>query len=267
MKKYLSFFRLRLQMGMQYRAAAFAGMATQFFWGFMLIFAYHAFYESNPSAFPMEFSALVSYIWLQQAFLALFITWRFDNDILAMISDGGLAYELARPVSLYRMWFAKNLAMRLSEAALRFAPVLLVAILLPKPWGLSLPKSPLHFLLFLITMVLGLLLTIAFLMIVYGLTTRMLTSYGIRIFLSSVMEFLSGQVIPLPFFPDRIRTVLEFLPSAGMQNVPLRIYSGDLTGEAMIRAILLQLVWLSVFAAAGKLLLKSAEKRAVLQGG
>ena len=81
------------------------------------------------------------------------------------------------------------------------------------------------------------------------------------------MEFLSGQVIPLPFFPDRIRTVLEFLPSAGMQNVPLRIYSGDLTGEAMIRAILLQLVWLSVFAAAGKLLLKSAEKRAVLQGG
>lgn len=267
MKKYFSFFKLRLQMGMQYRAAALAGMATQFFWGFMLIFAYRAFYDSNPSSFPMAFSALVSYIWMQQAFLMLFITWRFDNDILDMISNGGLSYELVRPVSLYRMWFAKNLAMRLSEAALRFAPVLLVAILLPKPYGLSLPKSPLHFLLFLVTMALGLLLTISFLMLVYGLSTRMLTSTGIRIFLSSVMEFLSGQVIPLPFFPDKVRFVLELLPSAGMQNVPLRIYSGDLTGAAMVRSILLQVIWLLVFIIAGELLLKNAERRAVLQGG
>ncbi len=267
MKKYFSFFKLRLQMGMQYRVAALAGMATQFFWGFMLIFAYNAFYESNPDAFPMEFSALASYIWLQQAFLMLFTTWRFDNDILSMISDGGLSYELARPVSLYRMWFAKNLAMRLSEATLRFAPVLLVAILVPKPYGLSLPKSPWHLLLFLVTLVLGLLLTISFLMLIYGLSTRMLSSTGIRVFLSSVMEFLSGQIIPLPFFPDKVRFVLELLPSAGMQNVPLRIYSGDLSGAAMVRAIVLQIVWLFVFVIAGELLLRNAEKRAVLQGG
>ena len=32
MKKYLSFFRLRFSMGLQYRTAALAGMVTQFFW-------------------------------------------------------------------------------------------------------------------------------------------------------------------------------------------------------------------------------------------
>ena len=32
MKKYISYFRLWLVMGLQYRAAALAGVATQFFW-------------------------------------------------------------------------------------------------------------------------------------------------------------------------------------------------------------------------------------------
>ena len=36
MKKYLSFFRLRFNTGLQYRAAALAGIVTQFFWGCLL---------------------------------------------------------------------------------------------------------------------------------------------------------------------------------------------------------------------------------------
>ena len=50
MKKYISFFRLRLVMGLQYRAAALGGVVTQFFWGFMEIIALRAFYESDPAA-------------------------------------------------------------------------------------------------------------------------------------------------------------------------------------------------------------------------
>ena len=267
MKKYLSFFRLRLAMGLQYRVAALAGLTTQFFWGFMLIGAYRAFYESNPAAFPMTFQAMVSYIWLQQAFLAFFNTWRYDNDIFALITDGGISYELARPVSLYQMWYAKNLAMRISEAALRFAPVLLLAVLLPHPFRLGKPASLPHLLLFLLTMMIGLLLMVAFLMILYGLCMRTISPTGIRLFIPAIAEFLSGQIIPLPFFPEKMRQVLELLPFAGMQNVPLRIYSGDLSGEPMIIAVVLQIFWLGVFLILGKLLFRVTERRAVVQGG
>ena len=48
LKKYISFFRLRCVTGLQYRAAALAGISTQFAWGFLIIFAYHAFYRSDP---------------------------------------------------------------------------------------------------------------------------------------------------------------------------------------------------------------------------
>ena len=40
MKACLSFFRMRLINGMQYRTAAWAGIVTQFFWGFMEILLY-----------------------------------------------------------------------------------------------------------------------------------------------------------------------------------------------------------------------------------
>ena len=70
---YGSFFRLRFINGLQYRAAAYAGVATQFAWGFMEILLFHAFYQTDPAAFPMEFSQLAAYVWLQQAFLALFM--------------------------------------------------------------------------------------------------------------------------------------------------------------------------------------------------
>ena len=43
MKKYWSFFRIRFLNGLQYRAAAYAGIATQFFWGVMLILMSRAF--------------------------------------------------------------------------------------------------------------------------------------------------------------------------------------------------------------------------------
>ena len=79
MRSYISFFKMKLIHGLQYRAAAYAGVATQLAWGFMYIMLYQTFYGSNPKAAPMEFSSLSSYIWLQQAFLALFMTWFLEQ--------------------------------------------------------------------------------------------------------------------------------------------------------------------------------------------
>ena len=97
MKKYLSFFRLRFIMGLQYRAAAWAGVATQFVWGGLLIAMFRGFYVTEPENFPMTFQATVNYIWFQQAFLALFAAWMLESEIFESIRDGNIVYELCRP--------------------------------------------------------------------------------------------------------------------------------------------------------------------------
>ena len=267
MKKYLSFFRLRFMMGLQYRAAALAGMATQFFWGAMNILMYHAFYESDPTAFPMTMEATATYIWLQQALLMLFAAWMIEHEIFDDILSGNVVYELCRPIDVYDMWFFRSMANRLSRAALRCAPILIVAAFLPSGYGMSAPASMTHFVLFLVTAILGFLVTVALFMLVYALTFYTISPSGLRILVSSVVEFFAGAIIPLPFFPDRVRAVFELLPFAAMQNVPLRVYSGSMSANEMTRAIALQVFWLAGLVIIGKALCAFALKRMTLQGG
>lgn len=268
MRKYLAFFRLHFTMGLQYRTAAFAGIATQFVWGTMEILLFRAFYQTPDNGiFPMSFEATCAYVWMQQAFLALFMAWMMDNDIFTCIMDGNVSYELCRPIDLYHMWFSRSLASRCSKAVLRCMPILLVAAFLPKPYGLMAPVDAEAFLLFLLTLATGLAVTVAFCMLIYISAFFTLSPDGIRMVAMSVVEFFSGAVIPLPFFPDRIRGVMELLPFASMQNVPLRIYSGDLSGSAMVRAILVQFLWLFLLVTAGKILNALAMRKITLQGG
>lgn len=267
MKKYLSFFRLRFSMGLQYRVAAFAGLVTQFAWGGMLILAYRAFYRADPNAFPMTFQATATYVWLQQAFLMLFQPWGFEYDILEAISSGSVAYELCRPVSVYNMWFARTVATRASATFLRCWPVLILGALLPAPYGISAPSCVQQLLWALLSGILGMLVSSAICMLVYFSTFYTVNSTGVRTISACLTDFLQGSVIPLPFMPDGIRQVLELLPFAATLNAPLRIYSGDIAGISLIRTVVLQLFWLGVLVAAGKLLERNAMKKTVIQGG
>ena len=267
MKKYLSFFRLRFSCGLQYRVAAWAGVVTQFAWGFMEIMMFNAFYEADASAFPMSLEATVAYVWLQQAFLAIFMPWMMENEIFENIMNGNVVYELVRPVSIYNMWFARTTALRLSRAVLRCMPILLVAGFLPAPFRMTLPVDGVAAILFLVTMVLGLLVTVSVCMLIYVLAFYTVSPEGLRILFFSGAEFLSGAVIPLPFFPEKIGKFLELTPFGAMQNVPLRIYSGSMSSEEIVRAVCLQMFWLVVVTALGKGLCRVAVKRVTLQGG
>jgi len=267
MKKYLSFFRIRFIAGLQYRAAAWAGIATQFAWGGLNILMFRAFYENGSNAFPMPFDSLSSYIWLQQAFLAIFMAWFFDSDIFDSIVTGNIAYELCRPCDIYNMWFTKNVAIRVSRAVLRCLPILVFAFILPQPYGMSLPVSFAAFLLFVLSMLLGLLVLVAFSMLIYISAFYTISPIGIRILATSVIEFFAGALIPIPFFPEFLQPFIYALPFASMQNTPFLIYTGYISGAEIVKSMLLQLAWFVVLWCVGKLLIKHAIKKVVVQGG
>ncbi|MCL2136848.1 MAG: ABC transporter permease [Coriobacteriia bacterium] len=267
MRKYLSIFRIRFINAMQYRAAAAAGISTQFAWGFMEIFAFAAFYRSDPSAFPMEFSQTVSYIWLQQAFLALFMMWFWENEIAASIAEGSIAYELVRPLDLYSRWFCQASANRLARSLLRCSPILLVALVVPSPFRLLLPPTLGQFVLFVVSMALSLGVVVAFSMLMYISLFYTISPTGMRLIVGNLTDFLAGSIIPLPFFPDSIRRLVELLPFAAMQNMPLRIYSGNISGNDTLTGILLQLFWLVALVLVGRLAMQRALGKVVVQGG
>ncbi|MCL2408781.1 MAG: ABC transporter permease [Oscillospiraceae bacterium] len=267
MKMYTALFRIRFVNTLQYRAAALAGVTTQFAWGFMLILTFRVFYRENPAAFPMEFSHMVSYIWMQQAFIALFMTWFWEDDIADSITSGAIAYELVRPLDLYNRWFCQCTANRVSRATLRCIAIFLVVFLLPEPFRMSLPPSFAQFALFLLSAVLALGVVVAFCMLVYTSLFYTMSPLGIRIISAMLGEFLQGAIIPLPFFPAPIRVIVELLPFAAMQNMPLRIYSGDIAGSDALRGMILQVFWLIMLFAVGRVAMRRALKKVIVQGG
>ena len=215
----------------------------------------------------MEMDQLTSYIWLRQALLCLFMTWYYDSDILDLVTSGNVAYELCRPVDIYSMWFLKNAATRVSRAALRCMPIIIFSLFLPNNIGLSLPADPLSFLLFIISVAIGSTLSISFIMFIYISSFYTVSSLGTRIVATNIASFLSGEVIPLPFLPDSLRTVITLLPFASMQNTPFLIYNGVYGHHEALNMVLLQLFWLAVISGAGKLWINSAVKKVVVQGG
>lgn len=267
LRKYLSFFRIRFSAGLQYRAAAIAGIVTQFIWGTMEILLYEAFWRTDPSAFPMARGELYTYIWIQQALLAMYMPWIFDNSIFDQITNGGVALELCRPADIYTMWYLKNCSMRLSRVLLRCIPIFVITAFLPEPFGFRPPSDPIRLILSLFSLIIGFLIVIAISMLIYISAFYTLDSRGVRMVAATIAEFCAGAVIPLPFLPDGVRRVMDLLPFASSQSTPFLIFSGSLTGTDAFWAMGLQLFWCVALIAVGKLWMRSALKNVVLQGG
>ena len=264
---YLSAFRIRLMQNLQYRIAAMAGLVTQFFWGFMLIMILEAFYKNSDATAPMTLSQLASYIWLQQAFLVFVALWYRDGELFGLITNGNVAYELCRPTNLYFFWHVRLLAQRLSGAALRCLPILGVAMLLPDPYRLRLPTDVTTFLLFLITLLLGVLVNVCISMFIYILTFITLSPVGSLMIIGTLGEFCAGMIIPIPLMPEWLQHIVMVLPFRLASDLPFRIWSGHIGHVEAIAGIATQLIWLLILVGTGQLAMSKVLKRAVLQGG
>jgi ABC-2 type transport system permease protein len=263
-------FRIRFINSLQYRTDALAGVVTQFGFGFMYVLLYMAFYRANPDAFPMTLPQTVTYIWLQQGLARLIMLGFGDRDsseMTAAIISGEIAYELVRPADYFDRWACQIVASRCSGGLLRVVPMIIVAALLPAPYGLTLTGEAPRIFLFVLTSLLGMGVTVGITMLVNISVFYTLSPSGVRGLLALSTEFLSGFNIPIPFFPEPFRTVAELLPFGSMQNVPLRIFGGSLTGGPMLAAIGLQVFWVVVLWGAGRLAMNRALKKVIVQGG
>jgi len=267
MKAYFSVFKLRLYNGLQYRAAAFAGVATQFFWGFIIIMVFEAFYSQTLVNPPISLPQLISYVWLQQSFLAFVMLWFRDNELFQLITTGNIAYELCRPSEIYDFWYAKLLAQRLASAMLRSFPILVVAFLLPYPYRISLPPDLSTLFIFMATLIIGLLILVSISMLIYISVFITMSPVGSLLIFGVAGEFFAGMVIPIPLMPSWLQNIVKLLPFHLTADFPFRVYSGHIPKDEALTGILIQIIWLVMLVILGKFAMKKALRRVVVQGG
>lgn len=267
MRAYFSYFKLKFISGLQYRSAALAGIATQFFFGFVYIMVYVAFYESGSGSVPMELSQLITYVWLNQSFFALINQFYKDQELFQLIRTGNISYELSRPKNLYFLWYFKILGQRLANVVMRFFPLLLVTVLLPEPYKFSAPESLLSFGLFILSLFIGTLLVTAMSTLYPILMLLTMNEKGVVNIIVVIADLLSGVGIPIVFFPSFLRVISSYLPFQYISDLPFRIYVGNMLLQDGIHNIIIQLLWLIVMVILGMILMKKNLKRVVVQGG
>lgn len=267
MKAYFTYFKLKFTTGLQYRAAAIAGISTQFFFGFVYIMVYFAFYKSGSGQLPMEIGSLSTYLWLNQTFFALINQYYKDTELFNLIRTGNLSYELIRPKNIYFMWYFKLLGQRYASVALRFIPIIIITIFLPYPLNLSTPVSLESFILFILTLFVGSLLVVAISTLYPVITLLTMNEKGVVNIFAVIADLLSGMVIPIPFFPTILKKISSLLPFQYVSDLPFRIYVGNISIKSGLIGLGIQIIWLIIIIIISYVIMNHNLKRVVVQGG
>ncbi len=270
---YLGTFSQRLQLTLQYRAAAIAGFFTQSWFGGILIMVLAAFYSLNPArAGALSLSQAITYTWLSQATLALIPMFGGDPQVTAAVRTGAVAYDRLRPIDTYAYWYTGAAGYMIARAAPRFALIFaFAAVAMPLAgfgdWSWRVPASFVAGALYAVSLVLVVTLASAMMVLVNLMTVVTLDNRGLISITGALIMLLSGNVLPLQLYPDWMHAFLFVQPIAGVLDIPARIYFGQLTGPMALAGLGLQAFWTFTLVAIGWTWTGSVMRRLQVQGG
>ncbi|MDG0867479.1 ABC transporter permease [Candidatus Lucifugimonas marina] len=248
---------------LQYRSAALAGLGTQLFWGLIRVMIFEAFFVSSVMSQPMELGDVITYIWLGHAFLVV-LPWNVDRELQTMVRSGGVTYELLRPMNLYNAWFSRAIALRTAPAMLRAVPLLTIAALF---LDLQAPESPEAGLAFVISMIGAVILSAAITNLLNVALVWVTSGERLTYLAPPFVVLFSGNIVPIPFFPDWAQTAIRLMPFSGIVDSPFRLYVGHIPPSELGFVLAHQLIWSAIFIVVGKRMLAQGLRRMEVQGG
>ena len=94
-----------------------------------------------------------------------------------------------------------------------------------------------------------------------------LETFAVQLIVRWCSDLLSGQIIPLTFFPGLLGRLVFALPFAAIYSTPLLIYVGIIPPSDWAGALVVQLAWLALFSGLATFVWRAASRRVVVQGG
>ena len=265
---YLPFAVNEIKTQMAYRGAFYLFILISTFSSFISYFLWSAIYGSSPNAVlgglsRDEMTVYIFMVYVTSSIVGISISEWVSEDVV----KGTVAMQLIKPID-YRL---SLIARALGQMAYRFllpAVFSWIGLELYKFFALGMGFTPLgNVVLYLASCVMSFLIFVLFDFCV-GMVA-FFTSYIFGLFMvkEALMSFLTGQLIPLSFFPEAVRRVFDFLPFSSMIYAPVMIYLGKYQGMELAWVLLRQLAWVLILYGLGTLIWNRVTKRLVVLGG
>jgi len=258
---YLEFARKAFAREATYRVEVFTNVGSLLLRVYLLRSLWTALYSQNIAPPDLPLHAMITY-----ATVALLMSLILEIDgtraIRDKIREGTIATDLMKPISLPLYFFSDGFGQTVFHALL-ILPSLLLALLLVH---VDVP-SPATFAAFLVSFALGYLVNFFLNFLMNTVAFWTLETFAIQLMIRWASDLLSGQILPLSFFPGVLGTVVASLPFAAIYSTPLRIYVGQLQPAEWGTALAVQMGWIVLFAGLSFVVWRMAERRVVIQGG
>ena len=220
-----------------------------------------ALYAQNAAPINLPLHSMITY-----ATVAMLMSLVLEVDgtrlIREKVREGTIATDLMKPISLPLYFFSDGAGQTLLHALL-VIPALLCSLLLVR---IDVP-SPSVFAAFLLAFLLGYCVNFFVNFLMNSIAFWTLETFAVQLIVRWASDLLSGQIIPLTFFPGILGRIVFALPFAAIYSTPLLIYVGIIPPSDWLASFGVQLIWLVLFAALSTVVWRAASRKVVIQGG
>jgi len=206
---------------------------------------------------------LATFAFLSQAFLMTVGAFG-SQELPSRIRNGDIEVDLYRPVDL-QLWELANWLGRsaFQVIARGVPPMALGAIAYDLVWPSSLALWSVFAVAVVAASVVGFALRFCSNLLAFWI----IDSRGTDQIITITVIFFAGLLIPINLFPPWLEAIARALPFASMIQLPTEIFLGLYSGWGLAWIVAQQILWAAALLGLGRMILGSATRRLVVQGG
>ena len=262
MRLYLEVARRAFQRQLTYRIATLAGLFTNAVFGVFFSSVYIAFYAGAGGRPVAGFTLpeMLAYVWIGQGLIMLVYLWGWW-EIAVSVQTGDVVSDLMKPMDYQLYWLSRDLGRAACHSLIRFLPTFALGLLL---FDVALPAGWDRWLGFGVSLALAVLVSFGWRFLLNLTSFWVLDVRGTNMMAILILNFFSGLLVPLAFFPDWLRRIAEWLPFRAIVMLPVEVYLGQ---RPIVSALGIQLGWAAALWLLGQLVLQRAVRKVEVQGG
>lgn len=264
LKKYLSLTRNGIMESVQFRLSMIVMVLGNMLYLAIVYFLWKAVFESAGTDVVngMTFHDTLVYLVLATAlfnFMEMYVVWEIGRNI----QSGQIVLDLLKPMKYRSYLFWTYSGTFVIQFFATFLPTFIVVAVVTHgaiPIGINL-------LYFVVSAIMAVMINYSIDFLIGGVCLYTESIWGINIMKQVIVLLLSGATIPLAFFPEKFRQVVEYLPFQSIYNAPLTIL---LKGTELSTALPImgkQLIWTVIMYAVSTLFWNYSLKQITVNGG
>ena len=226
------------------------------------IFVWKAIFAQTGNAGGFTVEQIITYYILVTT-IKPFALWGINEDIAHSIRNGHISKELLNPMTYFQYCFGVNLG----EMAFAFVVGLASFIVCSILWGITLQFNLLNFILAVIIILVGIIISFFMQMIVGTVGFYSSSIWGMQILKKAIISIFSGIIAPLTLFPEWFQKIANILPFKELIYTPVNVLMGNIELNQIWIIIVKQILWVFITYGIAKIFFNHSIKKVTINGG